>query len=73
MSNSDSSSSGIGFTGLLTVLFVGLKLGGVIDWSWWWVLSPLWIIAIIFLVVMVVVLLFAAFGIGKVTWYVKRR
>ena len=28
---------------LLTVLFVGLKLGNVIDWSWWWVVSPLWI------------------------------
>ncbi len=25
---------------LLTVLFVGLKLTGHIDWSWWWVLSP---------------------------------
>ena len=41
--NSSSSSSGIGFTGLLTVLFVGLKLTGFIAWSWWWVLSPLWI------------------------------
>ena len=28
---------------LLTLLFVGLKLTGHIDWSWWWVLSPLWI------------------------------
>ena len=28
---------------LLTVLFVGLKLTGHIDWSWWWVLSPIWI------------------------------
>ena len=26
---------------LLTVLFVALKLCGVIDWSWWWVLSPI--------------------------------
>ena len=41
--NSSSSSSGIGFTGLLTVLFIGLKLTGFIDWSWWWVLSPVWI------------------------------
>lgn len=37
------SNSGVGFTGLLTVLFIGLKLTGHIDWSWWWVLSPLWI------------------------------
>lgn len=40
---STSSSSGIGFAGLLTVAFVVLKLVGVIAWSWWWVLSPLWI------------------------------
>ncbi len=40
---SSSASGGIGFVGLLTVLFVGLKLGKVIDWSWWWVLSPMWI------------------------------
>ena len=40
---SSSSSSGIGFAGLLTVAFVVLKLTDVIAWSWWWVLSPLWI------------------------------
>lgn len=32
----------IGFTGLLGLLFIALKLTGVIAWSWWWVLSPLW-------------------------------
>jgi hypothetical protein len=37
------SSGGIRFSSLLGVLFIGLKLGGVIDWDWWWVLSPLWI------------------------------
>jgi hypothetical protein len=42
-SNNSSSSSGIGFTGLLTILFIGLKLTGYINWSWWWVLSPIWI------------------------------
>jgi len=31
----------IGFFGLLGLLFIGLKLGNVIDWSWLWVLSPL--------------------------------
>lgn len=40
---STSSSSGIGFTGLLTVLFVYLKLTHVIAWSWWWVCAPIWI------------------------------
>ena len=33
----------IGFTGLLTLLFIGLKLTGYISWSWWWVLSPIWL------------------------------
>jgi hypothetical protein len=42
MSN-NKNSGGIGFTGLLTVLFIGLKLTNNINWSWWWVLSPLWI------------------------------
>lgn len=40
---SSSSSSGIGFSGLLTVVFVYLKLTHVIFWSWWWVLAPIWI------------------------------
>lgn len=31
------------FSSLLAVAFIVLKLTGVIDWSWWWVLSPLWI------------------------------
>lgn len=54
MSNSSSSSSGIGFCGLLTVLFVGLKLTNHIAWSWWWVLSPLWVgLAILLIVVLV--------------------
>ena len=35
--------SGVGLPTILTVIFVVLKLVGVIDWSWWWVLSPLWI------------------------------
>ena len=54
--SSSSNSGGIGFTGLLTVLFVALKLTDVIDWSWWWVLSPLWIgLALIILILAVVV------------------
>lgn len=42
-SSSSSSSGGIGFAGALTILFIALKLIGYIDWSWWWVLSPIWI------------------------------
>lgn len=49
---------------LLTVLFVGLKLTGYIDWSWWWVLSPLWISFAIFLVVVAIILAIAVIA-GK--------
>jgi hypothetical protein len=41
--NSSSSSGGVGFSGLLTVVFIALKLTGNITWPWVWVLSPLWI------------------------------
>jgi hypothetical protein len=34
---------GIGFFGLLAIVFITLKLTGYIAWSWWWVLSPLWL------------------------------
>lgn len=40
--SSSSSSSGISILGLLGVLFVGLKLTGYINWSWWWVTAPFW-------------------------------
>ncbi len=56
------SSSGIGFTGLLTILFIGLKLGGVITWPWVWVLSPLWIT-----VLLVVLVLLIVFGVVVLT------
>lgn len=50
---SSSSSSGIGFVGLLTIVFITLKLTNYIAWSWWWVLSPLWIMPVILIVVFV--------------------
>ena len=49
----NNSSGGIGFAGLLTIVFIVLKLLGKIDWSWWWVLSPIWIS--IFLVVVIII------------------
>jgi hypothetical protein len=39
----ESSSSGISFMGMLTILFIALKLTNYVDWSWWWVLSPIWL------------------------------
>lgn len=35
-------SAGIGFWGALALMFIGFKLTGYIEWSWWWVLAPLW-------------------------------
>lgn len=58
MSDNSSSSGGIDFVGLLTIVFITLKLLQVIDWSWWWVLSPLWIsvaLAILAIIVVAVV------------------
>lgn len=37
------SNSGLGSGGVLFLIFLVLKLTNVIDWSWWWVTSPLWI------------------------------
>jgi hypothetical protein len=45
---------GIGFVGLLTIVFIVLKLTGVISWSWWWVFSPVWISALFVLFVVLV-------------------
>lgn len=43
MANNNYSSTGISFGGLLTIVFIVLKLTKYIDWSWLWVLSPLWL------------------------------
>ena len=48
-------SGGTSITGLLTVAFVVLKLVGVIGWSWWWVLSPLWIEAALVVSILIIV------------------
>lgn len=53
-SNTNNSSGGVDFSSLLAVLFIGLKLTGYISWSWWWVLSPLWISFTILAVFMVI-------------------
>ena len=45
---------GIGFCGLLTIVFIVLKLLGVINWSWVWVLATLWIELIIAMIIILV-------------------
>lgn len=50
---------GIGFFGLLAIVFITLKLLGVIHWNWIWVLAPLWapfLITFAILIVVVIVL-----------------
>lgn len=69
MNKSNSTQSGgIGFVGLLQVVFITLKLCGVIHWSWLWVLSPIWLSAAlglaafaIFVTIAAVVLLVSVF------------
>ena len=47
MSAESNNKNGIGFLGMLAILFIGLKLTNYIEWSWWWVLSPIILIVII--------------------------
>ena len=56
MDNNSNSRTGIGFTGLLQLLFIALKLVGVINWSWLWVLSPTWISLVIVVICLVIML-----------------
>lgn len=58
-------SNGIGFVGALTIAFIVLKLMKIIDWSWWWVLSPLWISTLVVIVVIAVVFLVICLGEAK--------
>ena len=53
--NKNYGSGGLGLASVLTIVFIILKLVGVINWSWWWVLSPLWINAIFVVLVLAVV------------------
>lgn len=60
MSNSSSNNTGttgVSFAGVLTIVFVVLKLVGVINWSWVWVLSPIWISWIVALVIIISVVI----------------
>ena len=55
-----SSSGGTNVFGLLGIAFVVLKLAGVIDWSWWWVLAPFWggaVVALAFVLLALIVTL----------------
>lgn len=54
---------GLGFLDALTILFIALKLCGVISWSWVWVLSPLWITAVLIIVIFMIAVI--------LVWFIK--
>jgi hypothetical protein len=56
----ESRSSGIGIGMVLFIVFLVLKLTGTINWSWWWVTSPLWIPFVVAVVILGIVGLIAA-------------
>lgn len=54
--STQTSSGGIGFIGLLQIVFIVLKLIDKINWSWWWVLAPIWMpFALIFVAVFIAI------------------
>lgn len=55
--NNTTVSGGIGFSGLLTIVFIVLKLCGVINWSWIWVFSPMWISAALCIAIFVFIIM----------------
>lgn len=63
-SNYKMTQQSVGFSGLLTIVFIVLKLCKVINWSWWWVLSPIWIPTVI--VVLIIVMVFGVVIINEI-------
>ena len=64
MSTNTTTRSGLSITTILFIVFLVLKLTNLIDWSWWWVTSPLWIPAIILIII---------FGLGAgLIWLVRK-
>jgi membrane protein YdbS with pleckstrin-like domain len=43
VSNATEVRGGVTFLGLLAIVFIALKLGGILSWSWWAILAPLWV------------------------------
>lgn len=64
MSNAQqvTTSGGFGLGTVLFIVFLILKLTNTIDWSWWWVTSPLWIPAGFLIIVLLIILLIAMFS-----------
>jgi uncharacterized membrane protein YhdT len=52
-------SKNLSVSGLLFIVFLVLKLTGFINWSWWWVTSPLWIPIVFAFSISIFLLIFA--------------
>ena len=50
----NATSGGLGIDGVLAIVFIVLKLCKVIDWSWWWVLSPIWIPIVVVVILYII-------------------
>ncbi len=56
---------GLGLVSVLTLIFIVLKLMGIIDWLWIWVLSPVWIVGLFFIIVFAIILIVGRIKKGK--------
>jgi len=65
-------SAGIGFPGMLFIVFLVLKLTDVIAWSWWWVTAPVWVTTILMLWVMLVTFSILFGKLLKDTFFTKK-
>ena len=63
--NNKTKQGGLGIVSILTIVFIVLKLLGVIQWSWIWVLSPIWISTVIVVAVFSVILIGGRIKKGK--------
>jgi hypothetical protein len=52
---SKETNNGISLNMILFLIFLVLKLTGHIDWSWWWVTSPLWIGVLLFIAIVIII------------------
>lgn len=65
MKNKDVRNSGMGFISVLTLIFIVLKLTNNINWSWIWVLSPIWITTILLIIIFAIIMIGGRIKKGK--------
>ena len=65
MKNKNVRNSGMGFISGLTLIFIVLKLTNNISWSWIWVLSPIWITAVLLIIIFAVIMIGGRIKKGK--------